>query len=111
MSLRITPVAIAGAYLLIASALGVFVIPRFGLIFADMLPGEPLPWPTRLVMSAGLVGFIALAVLGAASLISTDFLRRARWLHGVVVVTLAFALAFTIVALFRPLMRLLEEAA
>ena len=110
MSIRITSVVVAGAFLLIASALGIFVVPKFGHVFADILPGEPLPWPTRMVMSAGPIGFLALAVFGAALLVFTDSLKRARRLHGVVVVTLALALAFTIVALFRPLMRLLEQA-
>ena len=106
MGIRMISVVVAGAFLLIAFALGVFVIPRLGPIFADMLPGEPLPWSTRIAMSAGPVGFLTLAMFGAA-LPVTDSLRRTRWLHGVLVLALAVALTFTIVALFRPLMRML----
>ena len=111
MSIRITSVVVATAFLLVASVLGIYVIPRLGPIFADMLPGQPLPWPTRVVMSAGPESFLALAVFGAVLLVLTDSLRRARWIHGTLVIALAFALAFTLVALFRPLMRLLEQVA
>ena len=108
---RIPSVVVAGAYLLVAVAFGVYVIPNFRAIFADKLPGESLPWPTRIVTFAGPVVLLPLAVLGAPLLVFTDSLRRARWLHGVLVVALAFALAFTTAALFWPLMRLMEEAA
>lgn len=108
MSNRLSTVVVATAFLLVASALGVLVIPRLGPIFVDMLPGQALPWSTRLVMSVGPVGFTTLAVFGAVLLVLTDSLRRARWIHGTLAIALAFALAFTIVALFRPIMRLLE---
>ena len=110
MKIRITSLAIAVMYFLAASAIGVCVIPKLNGIFTDMLPGEPLLWPSRIVMSADPVGFVALAVLGAASLVLTDRLPRARWPHGLVSVTLAFAMAFSIVALFWPLVRLFEGA-
>ncbi len=109
MSIRITSVVVATVFLLVTSVLGILTIPKFGLIFADMLPGQPLPWSTRIVMSAGPVGFCALAVFGAVLLVLTDSLRRARWVHGALVIALSFALAFAIVALFLPLMLLLEE--
>jgi hypothetical protein len=110
MTVRCTTVSLAGVSSLIAATLGVYVIPTFATIFADMLPGEALPWPTRIVISAAPFGFIALAVFGGALLILTDSWRRARWVHGALVSTLAFALGFTVVALFWPIMRLLEEA-
>lgn len=97
--------------LLVAAVIGVYVIPKFGQIFADMLPGEPLPWPTRIVMSAGTAGLSVLAVSGAALLVLTDSWRRAPRLHGALVIALAFAVGFAVVALFLPLMTLMEEAA
>lgn len=100
---------VAGIYALMALAFGVYVIPGLGPIFADMLPGESLPWASRLVISVGPPVFLALGVFGAPLLVYTDSLRRARWPYGVTVVALAFALAFATVALFWPLMRLMEE--
>jgi len=97
--------------LLIAFVMGVYVIPNFRLIFADMLPGELLPWPTRIVMSAGTAGLSMLVVSGAELLVLTDSWRRAPRLHDALVIALAFALGFTVVALLLPLMKLMEEAA
>src|SRR6185503_12697155 len=106
MSNHLTSAVVATPFFLVTSTLGFFVIPKFSPIFADMLPGQSLPWPTRIVMASGPVGFTALAVLGAVLLVLTGSLRRAQWVHGALVIALGFALAFTIVALFRPLMRL-----
>jgi type II secretory pathway component PulF len=97
--------------LFVATVIGVYVIPKFGQIFADMLPGELFPWPTRIVMSAGTAGSSVMAVFGAALLILTDSWRRAPRLQGALVIALAFALGFTVVALLLPLMKLMEEAA
>ena len=99
---------VAGTYLLVASALAVCVIPSFRSIFADIFPGESLPWPSRIVTSAGPVVLLVLAVLGAPLVVFTESLRRARWLHWVLVVALAFAMAFSTAALFWPLMKLME---
>jgi len=86
------------------------VIPKFGHIFADMLPGQPLPWSTRLVLSAGPAGFVAFALVGAALLALTGSLSGARWVHRILIIALALTLAFTLVALLLPLDVLLERA-
>src|SRR5262245_46877443 len=110
MNVPCTTIFLAGVFSLIAATLGVYTVPKFGPIFTDMFPGAVLPWPTRIVMAAAPFGFIALALFGSGLLILTYSWRRARWLHGAVIITLAFGLGFTIVALFLPLMPLLEEA-
>ena len=110
MSIRLNSFVLAAAVLLIAS-LGVFIVPRFGVIFADMMPGEPLPWMTRVVISAAPGGFVALAIFGAVFLVCAHSFRRAHWVHAASIVVLALAVAFTTVALFWPVLRLLEQAA
>jgi hypothetical protein len=109
MNVRINSVIVSGAFLLTASALGVFAVPAIGPMFADIFPGQTLPWPTLIVVTAGLAAFIALALSGAALLVLTDAWRRVQWVHSTLIVVLTFALAFTIVALARPLMMLLEN--
>ncbi len=111
MSNRLMPIVVAAAFLLVVSALGVYVIPNFGPIFSDMFPNRPLPWITRIVLLIGPVGFIGLAVFGAVSLVITGSMPRTRWLHTTIVVALALILAITVVALYVPLLKLLETTA
>jgi type II secretory pathway component PulF len=110
MTTRATKWLPATVFLAVTCLLGLWVLPKFDSIFADMLPGEPLPWMTRLVLSAGGAGYVVLAIFGATVILVTDSLRRTHWTYGVLVVLLAFALGFTTVALFWPLMILVEQA-
>jgi|GEM_PF-6735918 type II secretory pathway component PulF len=94
--------------LLISFVMGVYVIPNFRLILADMLPGVRLHWTTRIVMSVGPAVLSVLTVSGAAWVVFAGARRRIRWLESALIVALSFALAFTVVALFMPIARLLE---
>jgi type II secretory pathway component PulF len=109
MSIRFTSFAFAGLFLLLACVLGLFVVPKFGVIFAAMLLGDQIPWPTRVVMSVVQSAFVSLAIVGAALLVVTDSLRRARWLHVTLAIALACALALTVVALYLPLIWIIDQ--
>ncbi|MFW5882778.1 MAG: type II secretion system F family protein [Verrucomicrobiota bacterium] len=81
-SAMIYPVVIITVAILIVAALMVFVVPSFQNIFDDMLQGQPLPWPTQIVINTSnfvkgnilvTLGLVAILIVGFAIFKRTTF--------------------------------------
>ena len=81
-----------------------FIVPKFGQIFADALPGKPLPPVTVLILT----GRLFILVLNVALLILCAYLTYHRSRRSILVLNLATIWNFlqvgtTIIALFMPM--------
>jgi type IV pilus assembly protein PilC len=76
------PVAVLTIAMVITAGLMIFIVPKFGLIFAEMLGGEPLPALTEFVMgiSHTMMHEVHLIFGGlAVLLVSARLLKRIPW--------------------------------
>ncbi len=81
-----------------------YAVPKFGEIYADALPGKPLPLVTEIILG----GRLAIILFNAAWLAICGYLLRRRNRHSILLINLAsicnfFEIGVTIVALMMPM--------
>ncbi|MBT3374387.1 MAG: hypothetical protein HN742_19845 [Lentisphaerae bacterium] len=110
MRIRASSIAVAVAYLVLGGALAV-TVPRFGRMFSEFYSSDaPLPGLTVIVLRLGVLGWLVFGIVSAALIVGKDLFPETRkapnWLF---VIFLAFLGAGVALALFMPLVALIDE--
>lgn len=103
--IRGTSVVLAALFLPTSLALGLFVIPKFKVIFAEMLPGESLPWLIQIVLRVSPIGFVIVGLVGALATAFASSVRMARIFYVLAVGLFCLMMGCTIAALFNLLVK------
>ena len=93
---------LGGAHFVIWCVFGLWVIPTFTHIFADMLAGEPLPRLTQGVIMFGPGGCLLVATVGGGLLVESRLISRLRFMHLSLVFFSGLALVYGVIALAWP---------
>ena len=95
---------LGGAHFVIWCVFGLWVIPKFTQIFAEMLNGASLPWMARSVLFVGPAGCLLVAAGGGALLVAVHLISVPRWLRQSFIILFSAALAYAVIALGWPML-------
>ena len=109
ISPRATGWILGGAHFAIWCVFGLWGIPKFTQIFAELLNGASLPWMARSVLFVGPGGCLLFAAGGGALLVAVHLISVPRWLRRSFIALFRVALTYAVIAMGWPML-LVESA-